>query len=523
MNDCVIGLDFGNYNTFPCFIEDFDPNTKIGGYVHELIPPQQHNGIPSVYFYSKKKGVFYGYDAMSSRATPETNRLRYLKRRLGETATIDGKLVFIDDAITEVIQYCVRLANVQLEENFRKTTNLISLSYPATYTCAQRQRLIELAEKATLEDGTHVKVCGTISEPAATALDYLAMNGKTDKETTVLTYDLGGGTFDLALVAAYPKGRKNALGGTYYYDIINHRGLGKLGGKEFDDAMCQLLLEKVDEELLGDELTPREVETIRNTVAEKAKIELSSMDIVNPEIIHDDDMLDIEVTREEFEAKTKDLLMQTIDLTKKILADHPECKPEFIVLTGGSSEMPMVEQGLKQHLPEYKDKIIKFRPTMAISCGAARFGTAEADLDKLGEVGTKTTPIVQQRVMYDIGVRLLDSEKNVRFIDNFIKAGTPIPYESPYHSSYTVADKQQTSYLPVFEAKVEKPNAYNVETDYTEIMHVTVDHGKPMPPNTETKSRILIDEKGVITIEAFSTKNQGKPSKCSAELKNLNS
>ena len=521
MNDCVIGLDFGNYNSFPCFIEDFDPNTKIGGNVHKLIPPQYNNGIPSIYFYSKKKGMFCGYDAVSSRATPANNRLRYLKRQLGETKTVDGKTVLIDEAITEVIQYCVRLANAQLLENFRTTTNRIALSYPATYTCAQRQKLIELAEKATLEDGRKVKICGTISEPAAAALDYLAMHGKTDKETTVLTYDLGGGTFDLALVAAYPKGRKNSFGDTYYYDIINHRGLGNVGGKEFDQAMFELLLEKVDEELLGEELTQRESDNIRNTIAEKTKIELSSMDISNPEIIHDDEILDIEVTREEFEAKTKSLLMQTIDLTKKILADHPECKPEYIVLTGGSSEMPMVEEGLKKNLPEYKEKIIKFQPTMAISCGAARFGTTEKE--QLSDTATPTGGIVQQRIMYDIGVRLLDEAKNMRFIESFVKAGTPIPYTSPYHSSYTVSDRQQSSYLPVFEAKVEKPNSYSVEKDYTEIMHVTVDHGKPMPKNTETRSRILIDKNGVITIEAYSTKNQGALSKCSVELKNLNS
>lgn len=45
---------------------------------------------------------------------------------------------------------------------------------------------------------------GTIREPAAAALDYLAEYAQTKEETTVLTYDLGGGTFDLALEAAYP-------------------------------------------------------------------------------------------------------------------------------------------------------------------------------------------------------------------------------------------------------------------------------------------------------------------------------
>ncbi|MBQ8448366.1 MAG: Hsp70 family protein, partial [Clostridia bacterium] len=426
MNECVIGLDFGNYNSFPCFIDDFDPDTKIGGDVHKLIPHTEEYGIPSVYFYSKRRGELYGYDAMSSQATPYANRLRYLKRKLGTNEVVDGKTVYIDEAITEIIQYCVRIANKQLLADFRKTTNLISLSYPATYTFAQRQRLIELAEKATLEDGTKVKVYGTISEPAAAALDYLAMHGKTDKETTVLTYDLGGGTFDLALVAAYPKGRVNANGDKYYYDIINHRGLGDVGGVDFDKIMFELLKSKVDDELMGEELTKRELGNLRDRESEKTKIDLSTHDITYPEIIHEDEALEIEVTREEFEEKTKALLMRTINLTKEIIADYPNNKPEYIVITGGSSEMPMVEEGLKKYLPEYAEKIIKYRPTMAISCGAARFGTAEKQPVDGSDTTTKQkSTIVQQRIMYDVGVRYKDVDKNVLYIENFVSAGTP--------------------------------------------------------------------------------------------------
>lgn len=73
-------------------------------------------------------------------------------------------------------------------------------------------------------------------------MDYLAEFAKSSAETTVLTYDLGGGTFDLGLVAAYPKGRQNASGHTYYYDIINTDGINDLGGTEFDEVMYQILL-----------------------------------------------------------------------------------------------------------------------------------------------------------------------------------------------------------------------------------------------------------------------------------------
>ena len=172
----VIGLDFGNYNSFTCFISNFNEGTKIGGIVYDLVPPELKNGIPSVFFHSKKIGTLCGEDAVRNRAKPVENRKRYLKRHLGDTMTLDdgNTTISYDVAITEVIQHCVRKANEQLKSRFQVTTNLISLSYPASYTFAQRQRLIELAEKATLTDGTKVKVYGTIAEPAAAALDYLA-------------------------------------------------------------------------------------------------------------------------------------------------------------------------------------------------------------------------------------------------------------------------------------------------------------------------------------------------------------
>ena len=230
----IIGIDFGNYNTFPCFISDFDPGTRMGGTVHDLLPSGLQDGIPSVFYYSKKVGVLCGEEAVRTRARPVSNRIRNLKRHLGDSITLDDRTISYGEAITSVIQHCVRRANEQLHAGWQMTTNQISLSYPASYTSAQLQRLIELAEQATLADGTPVKVVGTIREPAAAALDYLAEHAQTKEETTVLTYDLGGGTFDLALVAAYPGGRENREGGIYYYDTIAHGGLSNVGGTEFD-------------------------------------------------------------------------------------------------------------------------------------------------------------------------------------------------------------------------------------------------------------------------------------------------
>ncbi|MBO4699566.1 Hsp70 family protein [bacterium] len=520
----IIGLDFGNYNSFACFISDFDLGSRMGGIVHDLMPNGLSSGIPSVYFYSRNRGVKCGENAISSNATPIENRLRYLKRHLGETIYLDEKEISYDFAITQVIQHCVKCANRQLNDGWHISTNLISLSYPATYTCAQRQRLIDLAEKATLEfkdeDGNkkieNIKVVGTIAEPAAAALDYLAEFAGTTEKTTVLVYDLGGGTFDLALVSAYPQGKENKAGHKYYYDIINTRG-EKVGGKEFDDIMFDLLMRKFSEKL-GKSV--EELEKINffthqlRLMGEGTKVELSSNERSEPEILFENEYISVEVTRKEFEKASVDLLQRTIVATLKIIEDHPNQQPELILLTGGASQMPMVKQALESVLPQFRGKIECHRPSRAIAYGAARFGTLEENTDP-------ETHVVQQRTIYDLGIMLLKRGSSNYFIETVIPAGTVIPCTSEKVYSVTVEDGQTYSRLPVCEAKKAHPNTDKPHEDYVEIMSVIVDHGKPVPKDTQQETRLLINEKNLLTIESREDK-QGKPwFKNQVELKHL--
>ena len=505
----IIGLDFGNYNTFACFISDFDIGTRMGGIVHDLLPPKLQEGIPSVYFYSKRAGeTLVGENAVRQRAIPLQNRLRYLKRHLGETTQLDGRTISYDQAITDVIQHCIRSANKQLHDGWLLTTNLVSLSYPATYTSAQRKYLIDLVEKATLEDGTKVKVYGTIAEPAAAALDYLAESAKSNEYPTVLTYDLGAGTFDLGLVSVYPEGREITNGGNiykYYYDIINTRGISKLGGVEFDDVMFRLLSGK-----LSFSPDKNAISTLKN-IAEITKVELSTSEEEIPQLYLGGDYIDLPITRKEFEEASKDLLMKTIEETRKIIQDYPNQKPNIILLTGGASQMPMVQREMEKAFPQYKGKIIYFRPSKAIAYGAARFGTTERDSDVT----------VQQRIMYDIGVKYIDTNSQYHIITNFLKAGTKIPCVSNTVRSWKSKEGRYSTF-DVFEAIVNNPDNTKIDRDYIKIMSVSIDHGRVVPENHPDETRMSIDKKGVLLIEARDASSPDLPfTKATVKLKNL--
>ncbi|MBR6744765.1 MAG: Hsp70 family protein, partial [Clostridia bacterium] len=438
--------------------------------------------------------------AVSVRATPVENRLRYLKRHLNETVILDDREIEINDAITEVIQFCVREANTRLLNDFGETTNWISLAYPVTYTISDRMKLVELAERATLEDGTRVKVISTIAEPAAAALDYLAVQHKTYEDTTILVYDLGGDTFNLTLVAAYPRGHR--INGSWtYYNIIDNCSSYDVGGIDFDQALFELLKQKVSATLNGDFLSEREEAHLRD-ICEETKLELSHCDLSYPVIAHHGETLDISVTRQEFEAQTRTLLMKTVEMTKKIIMENPNYKPEYILLTGGASQMPMVEAALKKYLPDYANKIRMHNPTLAIACGAARYGIPE--WREPGLAGIIRLPYEDFLCLpHDIGICLTDGETHTQFIETLALQGTHLPLLSKWHK-FTIADDGQPSILlHAYRSTTENPDRYEIERDYEKIMSMSIDRGKPKPGGTVIKARIRIDRKGFLRLEAF--------------------
>lgn len=518
----IIGLDFGNSFSFPCYIPELDLAVgRLGGTPRDLLPADMHYGYHSVFFYSKKAAdrcrgrlvappPWCGEDAVKARATPVSNRIRNLKRHLNQPLKLDDWEGSYDDAIVQLIQYLMRRANEVLETDTLTTSNLLSLSYPATFTRAKCSHLKSLAERATLSDGTHIQVVGMIAEPAAAALDYLVENGREKQETTVMTYDLGGGTFDLAIVSAYPQGRKNVNGQLYYYDIESTGGIEDLGGTEFDEVMYRLLQAKVPKgEKVPEDSLRRLAETLKVDLSRDMESEAEMYSITGEAIT-------LTVTREEFERKALPLIQRTIQETQRTLRESRGKEPELIVLTGGASQMPAIQRELERAFPQFQGKIVMYRPSKAIAYGAARYGTEEDRSDPVVE------NVVQQRMPRDIGIRFYIRDTEEQYIDTCIHAGTPLPYSSDFERSATHFDDQKTSYFAVFEAKVEHPDNRQIERDYTEIMGVTLEHGGPVPKGTVSESRLVLNKDGLLKVEARDPSKPDKPpvhNECT--LKNL--
>ena len=478
----IIGLDFGNTRSFTSFVQGNDPVTRLGGVCRDLLPEQQASGggIPSVFFYSQKRGELVGPDALSRNSRPAANRRRLLKRHLGESFVIDGVTFQYDNAIKKVAEYCIRMAMKELWDQYHLTTHKVSLAYPVSYNSVQRKYLIDLVNSITI-DGKPVQVTGTIAEPAAAALDYLAEHGGTSRETTVLAFDLGGGTFDLSVVTVYPDGKKRSSGQTYYYDIVSQNGV-EIGGEEFDQKLREIIIRKMGEQPTGAtaDMLPNAVET--------TKIYLSDHESAEPDLTdRNGDYYDFTVTRAEFEQATKHLVDEMVGMTSQMLKEHPEVS--LILLTGGASQMPMIRNALARAVPNYKDRIIFHRPSRAISYGAARYGTNEES--------------VQQRTIWDLGIKLIrTSENNRRFIYIIIPAGTAIPYTG--HAIGGFLEGASHAVCSVFEARVRNPDIYSIDRDFRYIMTTEIDSGDRILHDRRIDHILSIDEYNILTVKANS-------------------
>ncbi len=215
------------------------------------------------------------------------------------------------------------------------------------------------------------KQVALLQEPIAAAIAYGFLNQKNENW---LVYDLGGGTFDVALVAL----RDGSL------TVLAHAGDNFLGGKDFDAAIIQNLIQPslATEGILLDPVIHSQVFSYLKDLAETAKIELTISERTTIDIDIQTDQIQIqhsiEISRLDLLESCKDLLGKTADLCKKTI-DDSKVEPstvQKIVLVGGPTQMPILREFLKDALQIKVDGSLD--PLTVVAKGAAMFGNQTA-------------------------------------------------------------------------------------------------------------------------------------------------
>ncbi|WP_291727851.1 Hsp70 family protein [Bernardetia sp.] len=339
--------------------------------------------LPSVIYFRKDR-VFVGDKAKEYVIRDPKNVISRFKRKMGTTETF--KIPSINQSKTPVNLSAEILKELKTFLPPNESIESVVITIPASFDTIQSNATKRAGEEAGF------KQVVLLEEPIAASMAYA--NKKKEKELEEgqwLVYDLGGGTFDVALVKIKDGEMK----------VLDHEGNNFLGGTDFDDEIIKQIiipkLEKIGQFTdLENQMTSasgrynKEFLKFR-LLAEKLKIALSSQTSEDIEIqIEDENGETIDeffsVSRSEFENIIKESVDSSIELVKKILVRNSLGSKDlqFVLMVGGSTFIPFIRQRVGELLQVPVNFDID--PTTAIAIGAAHYaGTKPKITEKQAE------------------------------------------------------------------------------------------------------------------------------------------
>ncbi len=331
----------------------------------------------------------------------------------------------------EISAFILQKMKKTAEDYLGETVTDAVITVPAYFNDSQRQATKDAGKIAGLN------VQRIINEPTAAALAFGVKDQ--DKERTIAVYDLGGGTFDISILEL-------ADG---VYEVKSTNGDTHLGGDDWDRAIINWLLKEFKCEtgidLSGDAMAMQRL----REAAENAKIQLSnqtSTDIILPFITADatgPKNLQKTLTRAQFEQMTEDLLERTKEPCRKALADAgiSSDKIDEVILVGGSSRMPKVQEVVKQIFGKEGSRAVN--PDEAVAIGAAVQGAVLS-----GDAGVKDI------LLLDVTPLSLGIETLGGVFTKLIPRNTTIPVKKSQVFS-TAADGQTAVSIHVLQGERE--------------------------------------------------------------------
>ena len=349
MTNKIIGIDLGTTNSCVAVRE--------GGETIVITNAEGARTTPSVVAF-KGDEIQVG-DVAKRQAITNPNTVSSIKRYMGNPnyrVDINGKKYTPQEISAMVLQNLKATAEAYLGDTVTKAV----ITVPAYFNDAQRQATKDAGKIAGLE------VMRIINEPTAAALAYGI--DKTEKEQTVLVFDLGGGTFDVSILSL--------ADGTF--EVLSTNGDTMLGGDDFDNKIINWLAEEFRKQNPGIDLLRDNMAKQRlKDAAEKAKKDLSGITSVSISLpfismgpagpLH----LETTLTRVKFNELTKDLVDRTMIPVRNALRDAGLTAKDIdqVLLVGGSTRIPAVQEAVKRELGKEPNKSVN--PDEAVAVGAA--------------------------------------------------------------------------------------------------------------------------------------------------------
>lgn len=369
------GIDLGTTNSL---VAKFNKGTV------EVFKDPRHQGIevlPSIVGFRDDR-ILVGQQARTYAEKDWKNVVSRFKRKMGTTESF--RIMALDQSKTPIELSAFVLKELKRFIHTGEVPEAVVITIPASFDMVQ----CNATEEAGYAAG--FKQVVLLNEPIAASLAYANNEKSVDlRNSQWIVYDLGGGTFDVALVRIVEGELK----------IVDHEGDNYLGGMDFDALIVEnLIVPYLEKKGKFTDLLPQMKSATGRynrlwysllSRAETAKIELSTQSSAEIDLsrssVEDENgtVIDdyIEITRSEYESLIKDAIDSTAEMLRKILTRN-SLRPQdlkFVLMVGGSTYTPFVRKRIEELLSIPLNMGID--PTNAIVIGAAYFaGTKEINL-----------------------------------------------------------------------------------------------------------------------------------------------
>jgi molecular chaperone DnaK (HSP70) len=470
--DPILGIDLGTTNSEVAAI--------VGGRV-QVLSSGRSNMLPSVVGLSPSGELLVGEAARNQLVLYPERTVRSIKRKMGSGETVRlGERVFSPPEISALIlKELAQWAARSLGQPIHKAV----ITVPAYFSDAQRQATREAAELAGLEA---VRI---LNEPTAASLAYGAGTAQ-----SALVYDLGGGTFDVSIVALEDE----------VTEVLASHGDNRLGGDDFNDLLAEHLVSSFQSAHGVDLRHGHPVAEARLWwAAEEAKKRLSA----EPEVTIREEALvsrggiplhlELEVTREQYEAMIRPLVEKTLESVSKAMNDAGKTARDLdtILLVGGSTRTPLVSRLLYERTGIQPREEIQ--PDLCVALGAGVLASRLA--------GHNVERVLVDVSPYSFGISYLGERGGFPYSHCYKpiirrNSALPLTRTERFYTSVPFQDKVQ---MRIFEGEDEDALRNILIGDFE------IEDLKPMPEQNEVLCRMSLDLDGILHVTAIE-KSTGK-------------